>query len=64
MLSLFIPKAVLFVHKVYPLVKPMMLVATDGYILTLLGPSLADGKISDAKITEHMLKSYSEDIRN
>ena len=52
------------VHKGRPLVKPMMLVATDGYILTVLGPYLADGKNSDAKITEHMLKSNSEDIRN
>ena len=45
------------VHKGRPLVKPMMLVATDGYILTVLGPYLADGKNSDAKITEHMLKT-------
>lgn len=52
------------VHKGRPLVKPMMLVATDGYILTVLGPYLADGKNSDAKITEHMLKSNSEDIRD
>ena len=41
-----------------------MLVATDRYILNVLGPYLADGKNSDAKITEHMLKSNSEDIRN
>ena len=52
------------VHKGRPLIKPMMLVATDGYILTVLGPYLADGKNSDAKITEHMLKTNSEDIRN
>ena len=52
------------VHKGRPLVKPMMLVATDGYILTVLGLYLADGKNSDAKITEHMLKSNSEDTRN
>ena len=42
----------------------MMLVVTDGCILTVLGPYLADGKNSDAKITEHMLKSYSEYLRN
>ena len=52
------------VHKGRPLLKHMMLVATDGYILTVLGPYLADGKNSDAKITEQMLKSNSEDIRN
>ena len=50
------------VHKGRPLVKLMMLVATDGYILTVLGPYLADGKNSDASITEFMLKS--EDIKN
>ena len=47
-----------------PLLKPMMLVATDGYILTVLGPYLADGKNSDAKITEHTLNSNVEDITN
>ena len=52
------------VHKGRPLVKPMMLVPTDGYILTVLGPYLADGNNSDARITEYMLKSNSEDIRN
>ena len=52
------------VHKGRPLVKPMVLVVTDGYILTVLGPYLADGKNLDAKITEHMLKSNSEAMRN
>ena len=47
------------VHKGRPLAKPMMLVATDSYILTVLGPNLADGKKSDVKITEHMLRSNS-----
>ena len=42
----------------------MMLAATDGYILAILGPCLANGKNSDAKITENMLNSNSEDIRN
>ena len=41
-----------------------MLVATDSYILNVLGPYLADGKNSDAKIAEHMLMSNSQDIRN
>lgn len=50
------------VHKGKPLLKPMMLVATDGYILTVLGPYLADEKNSDAKITEHMLNSNVKDI--
>ena len=42
----------------------MMLVATDGYILTVLGPYLADGKNSDAKITEQMLNSNVQDIND
>ena len=50
------------VHKGKPFLKPMMLVATDGYILTALGPYLVDGKNSDAKITEQMLNSNVEDI--
>ena len=37
----------------------MKLVATDGYILTVMGPYLADGK---TKITKHMLKSNSENM--
>ena len=40
----------------------MMLVTTDGYILTVLGPYLVDGESSDAKITEHMLNFNVEDI--
>ena len=48
------------VHKGRPLVKPMMLVASDGYIILVLGPCLADGRNSDSKSTEHMLKSNTE----
>ena len=49
------------VHKGRPLVKPMMLVASDGYIISVLGPYL-DGHNSDSKITEHMLKSNTENM--
>ena len=42
--------------------KPMTLVASDGYILSELGPYLADGRNTDAKITEHMFKSNTENI--
>ena len=48
------------VHKGCPLVKPMMFVASDGYIILVLGPCLADGRNSDSKSTEHMLKSNTE----
>ncbi|XP_060073207.1 uncharacterized protein LOC132553020 [Ylistrum balloti] len=47
-------------HKNRPLVKPMMLVGTDGYILDVLGPYLADGSNNDASITKHMLKANEE----
>ena len=40
----------------------MVLVTTDGYILTVTGPYLTDRNNSEAKITEHMLKSNSENI--
>ena len=36
------------VHKGRPLVKPVVLVASDGYIISVLGPYLADGRNSDA----------------
>ena len=32
------------VHKGQPLLKPMTLVSNDGYILTVMGPYLADGE--------------------
>ena len=49
-------------HKGQPLLKHMMHVAIDGLILSVLGPYLANGDNSDARITDHMLKSNSENI--
>lgn len=43
------------VHKGRPLVKPMMLVSTTGYILEVFGPYLADGKNNDANILNSLL---------
>ena len=40
----------------------MMLFASDGYIISVLGPYLADGRNSDSKITEHMLRSNTENM--
>ncbi|XP_062579084.1 uncharacterized protein LOC134241007 [Saccostrea cucullata] len=51
-------------HKVRPLVKPMVVVSTDGYFLTVVGPYLADSRNNDAAILNHMLKSNIEDIKN
>lgn len=51
-------------HKGRPLLKPMLLVASDGYILSVLGPYLADGRNNDANITKHMLKTNTENIKD
>ncbi|XP_033756033.1 uncharacterized protein LOC117338794 isoform X2 [Pecten maximus] len=50
-------------HKNRPLVKPMMVVGTDGYILSVLGPYLADYGNNDASITKHVLNHNLEEIR-
>lgn len=49
-------------HKNRPLVKPMMVVGSDGYILTVFGPYYASGKNNDAEITKHCFTRNSEDI--
>lgn len=41
----------------------MMIVSTSGYIISVLGPYLADSKTSDAKILSHMIQTNVEDIR-
>jgi hypothetical protein len=50
-------------HKDRPLVKPMVVVSTDGYFLTVVGPYLADHRNNDAAILNHMLRSNIEDIK-
>ena len=52
------------VHKGRLLLKPMVIVATDGYFLSVVGPYLADSRNNDASILNHMFKSNIEDIRN
>ncbi|CAG2184344.1 IQSEC [Mytilus edulis] len=47
-------------HKNRPLVKPMVIVGTDGYILSVLGPYFANGKNNDAAITKHMISVNAE----
>ena len=39
-----------------------MLVVTDGYIISVLGPYLADGKNNDANITKNHLETNAENI--
>ena len=41
-----------------------MVVTTTGYIVTVLGPYLDDGKNSDSKILNHMMNSNIEEIKN
>ena len=49
-------------HKHRPLLKPMVVTSTDGYILSILGPYLADGKNNDASIVQHMMRSNEENM--
>ncbi|CAF2050509.1 unnamed protein product [Rotaria magnacalcarata] len=42
-------------HKGRPLVKPMMIVSTDGYIISTIGPFLADGLNNDAQIMKNII---------
>ncbi|CAG2245126.1 unnamed protein product [Mytilus edulis] len=50
-------------HKGRPLVKPMVVVTTTGYFVTVLGPYFADCKNNDAAILKHMLNTNVEDIK-
>ncbi|KAH3728095.1 hypothetical protein DPMN_054042 [Dreissena polymorpha] len=50
-------------HKHRPLVKPMIVVSTTGYIISILGPYLADGKNSDANILKHIINQNTEDFK-
>jgi len=49
-------------HKNRPLVKPMMYVTTTGYIVSVLGPYLADFKNNDANILKHNIKGNMENL--
>ncbi|XP_053380497.1 uncharacterized protein LOC123526886 [Mercenaria mercenaria] len=49
-------------HKSRCLVKPMVVVGTDGYFLSVLGPYYANGRNNDASITEHLMRTNLESI--
>ena len=51
-------------HKGRPLVKPMVVVTTTGYFLTILGPYLSDGKNNDAKILNHVLDTNMDALKS
>ena len=42
----------------------MLVFASDGYIITVIGPYLADGKNNDAQITKHAFGNNVENIKN
>lgn len=50
-------------HKQRHLLKPMMIVTTTGYIVSAIGPYLADGQNSDAKIFNHIIGTDTEEIK-
>ena len=41
----------------------MLIVGSDGYILSVHGPYFADGHNNDASITKHMFQTNAEDIK-
>lgn len=49
-------------HKHRPIVKMMVIIGSDGYVLSVLGPYRADRKNNDASITKHMFKSNAENL--
>ena len=49
-------------HKGRPLIKPMMIGSTDGYIVSAMGPYLADTKDNDASIIKHILLNNREGV--
>ena len=51
-------------HKNRPLVKPMIIVSSTGYIISILGPYLADHKNNDAGILKHNLKCNMESMND
>lgn len=51
-------------HKNRPLVKPMMIVSTTGYIVSVLGPYHADSKNNDANILKHNFQTNMEHIKD
>jgi hypothetical protein len=40
----------------------MMIVATDGYIVSAIGPYYADWRNNDVNITNHLFRTNQEDI--
>ncbi|PJE77654.1 hypothetical protein CI610_03419 [invertebrate metagenome] len=52
------------IHKNRPLVKPMVIVTTTGYIVSILGPYHADSKNNDASILKHNIQTNMENMKD
>lgn len=52
------------VYKGRPLEKPLMIVASDRYIINIIGPYLADGKNNDAAILNKYFLSEKNGLYN
>lgn len=50
-------------HKHRPLLKPIMVVTTTGYIVSILGPYLSDSTNNDASILKHMIHCNTEELK-
>ncbi|XP_056002470.1 uncharacterized protein LOC125653135 [Ostrea edulis] len=50
-------------YKHRPLLKPMMVVTTTGYIVSILGPYLSHSKNNDASILKHMIHCNTEELK-
>ncbi|CAF4189825.1 unnamed protein product [Rotaria sordida] len=52
------------IHKHRSLLKPMTIVSTTGYIISVLGPFLSDSTNNDANILKHVFFNNMEDVLN
>ena len=50
------------IHKGKPLIKPMLITTTTGYIVSCMGPYFADYKNNDAEIAKHIIYNNKENI--
>lgn len=52
-------------HKNRPLLKPMVLVTSTGYIIDIIGPYYANGSNNDAQILKHLIVGffYNKDFK-
>ncbi|XP_050508545.1 uncharacterized protein LOC126885834 [Diabrotica virgifera virgifera] len=53
-----------YLHKGYHLIKPVLIVGPDGYILDVQGPYFSDSRNNDAAILQHHLEDEEQDEVN